>query len=117
MHGKVCYVELPAVDAATSARFYEEAFGWKTRVRGDGALAFDDATGYVSGAFREGRTPSDPGLVVYVMVDNIDAAIARVEELGGEIVQPLGADGRELTARFRDPGGNVLGLYEEPRES
>jgi hypothetical protein len=40
-----------------------------------------------------------------------------VEELGGEIVQPLGADGAELTARFRDPGGNVLGLYEEPRET
>jgi predicted enzyme related to lactoylglutathione lyase len=115
MHGKLCYVELPAADPEASARFYEEAFGWTSRRRGDGALAFDDTAGQVSGAFREGRTPSDPGLVLYVMVDDIDAAVARVEELGGEIVQPVGKDAPELTARFRDPGGNVLGLYEEPR--
>jgi predicted enzyme related to lactoylglutathione lyase len=55
--------------------------------------------------------------VVYVMVDDIDAAVARVEELGGDIVQPVGVDAPELTARFRDPGGNVLGLYEEPRQA
>jgi predicted enzyme related to lactoylglutathione lyase len=114
-HGKLCYVELPARDAEESARFYEQAFGWESRRRGDGALAFDDPTGEVSGAFREGRTASDPGLVLYVWVDDIEAAIARVQELGAEIVQPLGADAPELTARFRDPGGNVLGLYEEPR--
>jgi hypothetical protein len=29
-------------------------------------------------------------------------------------VQPVGGDPGELTARFRDPGGNVLGLYQEP---
>jgi hypothetical protein len=30
-------------------------------------------------------------------------------------VQGVGADPGELTARFRDPGGNIVGLYEEPR--
>jgi predicted enzyme related to lactoylglutathione lyase len=114
VHGKLCYVELPADDPATSAHFYEQAFGWQSRLRGDGALAFDDTTGQVSGAFREGRSASDPGLVLYVMVDDIAAAVARVEELGAEIVQPVGVDAPELTARFRDPGGNVLGLYQEP---
>jgi hypothetical protein len=29
-------------------------------------------------------------------------------------VQPIGGDPGEKTARFRDPGGNVLGLYQEP---
>ncbi|MGH9859555.1 MAG: VOC family protein [Candidatus Acidiferrales bacterium] len=33
---------------------------------------------------------------------------------GGEIVQPIGADAPEITARFRDPAGNVIGLYQEP---
>jgi hypothetical protein len=33
---------------------------------------------------------------------------------GGEIVQPIGVDAPEVTARFRDPGGNVVGLYQEP---
>jgi hypothetical protein len=29
-------------------------------------------------------------------------------------VQPIGGDPGETTARFRDPGGNVIGLYQEP---
>jgi uncharacterized protein len=33
---------------------------------------------------------------------------------GGRIVQPMGADAKVLTARFADPDGNVLGLYQEP---
>jgi hypothetical protein len=37
-----------------------------------------------------------------------------VKANGGEIVQPIGGDPGEMTARFRDPGGNVIGLYQEP---
>jgi hypothetical protein len=29
-------------------------------------------------------------------------------------VQPIGADAPEITARFRDPGGNMIGLYQQP---
>jgi predicted enzyme related to lactoylglutathione lyase len=47
------------------------------------------------------------------MVDSIAATIDKVVANGGEIVQPVGADAPEITARFRDPGGNVIGLYEE----
>jgi predicted enzyme related to lactoylglutathione lyase len=116
-HGKICYVELPTKDVERSAAFYRSVFGWKTRTRGDGALAFDDATGAVSGSWVRGREPSGPpGLLVYIMVDNIDEAVAAVAKHGGEIVQPVGADAPELTARFRDPGGNIIGLYEEPRK-
>lgn len=116
-HGKICYVELPASDVERSAEFYRSVFGWKTRQRGDGALAFDDASGAVSGTWVRGRKPSGPpGLLLYVMVDNIEAAAEAVVDNGGEIVQPIGVDAPELTARFRDPGGNLLGLYEEPRK-
>jgi predicted enzyme related to lactoylglutathione lyase len=48
------------------------------------------------------------------MVDNVARSIDLVLENGGEIVQPIGVDAPEITARFRDPGGNVLGLYQEP---
>jgi hypothetical protein len=48
------------------------------------------------------------------MVDDIEAAIAAVVSHGCTIVQPLGVDARELTARFRDPSGNIVGLYQEP---
>jgi predicted enzyme related to lactoylglutathione lyase len=42
------------------------------------------------------------------------AAVAAVVAHGGEIVQPIGADAPEITARFRDPAGNVIGLYQHP---
>ena len=114
-NGKICYIEIPSSDIARSAAFYTEVFGWKTRRRGDGHIAFDDTTGQVSGTWLLGRPPStQPGLLVYIMVDSVAATVETIVAHGGEIVQPIGADAPEITARFRDPGGNVIGLYQEP---
>jgi predicted enzyme related to lactoylglutathione lyase len=114
-NGKICYIEIPAVDIDRSADFYTKVFGWTTRKRGDGHLAFDDATGQVSGTWVTGRPPSPtPGLFIYIMVDDVNVSIDAILANGGEIVQPVGADAPEITARFRDPGGNVLGLYQQP---
>jgi hypothetical protein len=117
-NGKICYIEMPAVDVQRSADFYAKVFGWNIRRRGDGAIAFDDTTGQVSGSWTIGRPPSaQPGLLVYIMVDSVVATIDAVRAHGGELVQPIGADAPEITARFRDPGGNVIGLYQEPNRS
>src|SRR5947209_1310090 len=114
-HGNICYIEIPATDIARSSEFYKHVFGWNTRKRGDGAVAFDDVTGQVSGTWVLGRPPATtPGFLIYVMVNNVAAMLDRIVENGGEIVQPIGVDAPEITARFRDPGGNVIGLYQEP---
>lgn len=114
-NGKICYIEIPAIDIEHSADFYTKVFGWSTRKRGDGRLAFDDTTGQVSGTWVTGRPPSaTPGLMVYIMVDDVNVTIDAINANGGEIVQPVGADAPEITARFRDPGGNVIGLYQQP---
>ena len=114
-HGKICYIEIPAFDVAKSSRFYTGVFGWKTRTRGDGATAFDDATGNVSGAFVRLRRPSRrPGALVYVAVGDVSKSVKAVVQHGGKIVQPIGVDAPEITARFADPAGNVLGLYQDP---
>jgi uncharacterized protein len=114
-NGKICYIEMPATDIRRSAEFYRRIFGWNIRQRGDGATAFDDAVGEVSGAWVLGRPPSPaPGLLVYVMVDSVAKTVEAVVANGGDIVQPIGADAPEITARFRDPAGNVIGLYQEP---
>lgn len=116
-NGKICYLEMPTTDIARSADFYRRAFGWNIRKRGDGATAFDDTTGEVSGAWVLGRPPAaQPGLLFYIMVDSVAAALDAIVAAGGQIVQPLGADAPEITARFRDPGGNVIGLYQEPEK-
>jgi predicted enzyme related to lactoylglutathione lyase len=117
-HGKICYIEIPAIDVNRSADFYSAAFGWNTRKRGDGHLAFDDATGQVSGSWVSGRkAATEPGPLIYIMVDDIAAGVAAVIAAGGKIVQPVGVDAPELTARFSDPAGNVLGLYQQPKQS
>src|SRR3989449_8921153 len=114
-NGKVCYIEIPAADVERSAAFYEEVFGWRLRKRGDGHTAFDDAVGEVSGTWVTGRKPwSEPGLLFYIMVDSVAATIDAVVANGGVLVQPIGADAPEITARFNDPAGNVIGLYQEP---
>src|SRR5437879_5545478 len=113
-NGKICYVEMPALDVHRSSQFYEKVFGWKLRKRGDGAIAFDDGVGQVSGAWVKGRPPATPGLLIYIMVDSVAATIEALTANGGELVQPIGVDAPEITARFRDPGGNVMGLYQQP---
>jgi len=114
-NGKICYVELPAVDIARSAAFYASVFGWKMRQRGDGSTAFDDATGAVSGAFVLGRpSVGVAGLLVYVMVDDAAATLAVILANGGRSAQEIGMDAPEITARFLDPAGNLMGLYQEP---
>ncbi len=114
-NGKICYIEIPATDVPRSAEFYQQAFAWSIRKRGDGATAFDDGVGEVSGVWVLGRPPAmTPGLMVYIMVDSVEATIEKVVAAGGVIVQTIGADAPEITARFRDPAGNVMGLYQEP---
>lgn len=93
----------------------QKVFGWSIRKRGDGSTAFDDTVGQVSGTWVLGRPPgAQPGLLFYVMVDSVAATLETIVANGGEIVQPIGADAPEITARFRDPGGNVIGLYQHP---
>lgn len=113
-NGKICYIEMPATDAARSAEFYQKVFGWNVRKRKDGSIAFDDAVNQVSGTWLKGRPPQgNPGLLVYIMVDSVAATVDAIVANGGEIVQPVGGDAPEITARFRDPAGNVIGLYQE----
>jgi len=69
----------------------------------------------VSGTWVLGRPPATaPGLLVYVMVDSVAATLDVIIGSGGQIVQAIGADAPEITARFSDPAGNVIGLYQEP---
>jgi predicted enzyme related to lactoylglutathione lyase len=114
-NGKICYIEMPATDTVRSSNFYKQVFGWNIRKRGDGSTSFDDTTGQVSGAWVLGRPPgTEPSLLFYVMVDSVAATLDAIVANGGEIAQPIGADQPEITASFRDPAGNVIGLYQQP---
>ena len=111
------YIEIPAADVHQSAAFYEKVFGWNIRHRESSRPSFDDAPGNISGAWVTGRSAwREPGLLPYVWVDSIDATLAKVKASGGELVQAPHPDepgGNCFIATFRDPAGNLIGLYQE----
>jgi predicted enzyme related to lactoylglutathione lyase len=113
---RLCYLEIPAADVQASAKFYEKVFGWNIRHRETDHPSFDDATGDVSGSFVTGREIAHaPGLLPYIWVDGIDATLKLVAEHGGVMVEEPHPDspGGCWIASFRDPAGNVMGLYQE----
>jgi predicted enzyme related to lactoylglutathione lyase len=113
-NGKICYIEIPAEDVAVSSKFYADVFGWKLRTRGDGEIAFDDGVGQVSGTWVTGRKAmSNVEIVIYVMVDDIKASVAKVKECGGKIERDVDMNAREKFAWFKDPAGNVMGIYQQ----
>ena len=113
-NGKICYLQIPTRDIQKSADFYRRVFGWSVRQRGDGSTAFDDGVGEVSGEWVLNRQPTEPGVLVHIMVDSVAKTLELVLANGGEVVNPIGVDAGEITAHFRDPMGNVFGLYQEP---
>ncbi len=114
-HGKICYVEIPASDVSRSATFYHRALGWRIRERDDGDVSFDDTVNGVSGTWVRGRKPQvSPGLLLYILVDDVVASLEAVLANGGRAVRRTRAHAPEFSARFRDPAGNVLGLYQQP---
>src|SRR5947207_3398555 len=101
-NGKICYIEMPATDPASSADFYRKTFGWNIRTRDNGSIAFDDGVGEVSGTWVMNRpAASQPGLMLYIMVNDAVAMVEAITANGGTIVQPIGGDAPEITARFK----------------
>jgi len=114
-HGKICYIEIPADDPSKSAEFYKSIFPWHIRSDNEDNAAFDDGVEVVSGMWEPGLQPhTEVGLLIYIMMDDVAATIKKIQAAGGKIVQPIGGDAPEITARFSDPFGNIWGLYQEP---
>jgi uncharacterized protein len=124
MTGRIVHFEIPFDDGDRARGFYQDAFGWNIQHIPD-----MDYTIVTSGPTTEQGMPSEPGFinggmlgrdvgpaagpVVTVDVDSIDAALEKIEKLGGSTVlakQPVGGMG--FAAYFKDPEGNVIGLWE-----
>ena len=113
-HGCISYLHIPAIDAQRSAAFYGQVFGWDIRGRDTDHPRFDDPRGQISGAWVTDQAVSrEPGLLPYIYVDGIHDVLKQVVEQGGEIVKAPYPEGNLWVATFRDPAGNVIGLFEE----
>lgn len=126
--GKVSYIAIPARDPITSGVFYEAVFGWtlsapdEARVawtlgpRDNERVPFSDVAGGLAGAFVATRGASPDGVVLYVYVEDLDGALREIEARGCEVIEPAQSDGGVRTALFRDPGGNVIGIWQVPAD-
>lgn len=116
------WIEIRTGDIEKAAHFYESLFGWKIteKVAADGSPFWIFDTGgepRVENLCRGGiwlKPAGDAlGVVVYILVDDIETTLKKVTELGGRIADPKSPQGRAYKAYFTDPSGNLLGLWEE----
>ena len=119
--GDWCHIEFLTTDAARSKRFYGEVFGWQ----------FEDIPGadYVNvktsedgieggiGGVAEAlglKPPAPNGMYAYLLAPDMDTTLAAIERAGGEIVIPkTDVLGMAEFAHFRDPDGNLIGLWRD----
>ena len=123
---KVVHFEIPADDLDRAKNFYGSVFGWElqTMPMNEGEYTsvkttdVDEQTQLPTepGAINGGMFLRDERLtspVITIDVDGIDDALKQIEAEGGSTVAPRTAiPGMGAFAYFKDPEGNVLGLWE-----
>jgi predicted enzyme related to lactoylglutathione lyase len=114
MPGQMVHLEIPAGDTGKAREFWSGLFGWQWQ-EFEGSpteyhmTQFSETTG---GAIFEPDPPEKRGPRVYFDVDDIQAAHARVRELGGEADDALPVPGMGWFATCRDTEGNDFGLWQ-----
>ena len=110
----ITYVHIPASDVHQAAEFYRDCFGWTINDLESERPSFDDASGNVSGAWiTDHSAATEPGLLPYIYVAEIEATVARISAHGGAMITHPYPEGKLTVATFRDPAGNVLGVWHD----
>ena len=111
-HGKLSYLQIPTKDALALSAFYANVFGWQ--VDGNPShVSFQDASGDLIGAFMPDRTiANEAGFLPYMSVNNVNKALRQIEANGGTTVREPYPEGGLMVATFRDPDGNLLGIWQ-----
>ena len=112
--GALSWDELASPDLEASARFYSELFGWKVEpIEGMEMpyMTIKNAADWNNGGMRPKMEAEPPHWLVYFGTEDIDARLAKAEELGG--TQILGATdiGMGKIGVVQDPQGAVFALY------
>jgi uncharacterized protein len=117
MAGEVAFFELGVEDVERGRVFYEGLFGWRFEP-GPSGEGFAIDAGRVPGGMHGGDKGAAPYL--FFQVDDMDAALARVRELGGVVEEMDVEGGEESVARWgrfklcRDDQGSPFGLHQPP---
>ena len=114
----VVHFEIGCRDGAKTQDFYAKLFDWRMEAYGPAKMISTGSTTGIQGHINSlGHEPHNY-TIFYVMVDDVAAALAKAQSLGGKkIVGPMPVPGGSLFAWFADPEGNTIGLYGEPKKS
>jgi predicted enzyme related to lactoylglutathione lyase len=112
--GALVWNELASPDLDASSAFYDSLFGWKTTPFEDSPTPYLSIKngGASNGGMRELDSPGmPPNWMVYFGVQDIDAGLAKVKELGGMVhAGPIDIQMAKI-AVVQDPQGAVFALY------
>jgi uncharacterized protein len=103
----IVHFDVSGPDEEALHRFYSGALEWEVQPQGPGYALVKTPDGGPDGSLVERE---DASLTLGVAVDDIDAAVARVEQHGGEILMPPTDNGWVMKAIVADPAGNRLSL-------
>jgi predicted enzyme related to lactoylglutathione lyase len=111
-HHSIDYVEIYVDDVAAAKQFYGGVFGWRFNDYGDGyaAIQSPDGDGEIGGITTGEQRGGAP--LVLVISEDLDGSLQAVTGAGGEMVEgPFDYPGGRRF-HFRDPSGNVLGVFQ-----
>lgn len=112
-HHEIHYIEIVVTDMAEAKRFYQSAFGWKFTDYGPDYAGIQKSGGSESGGLRLGTEVTTGGPLVILYSNDLEATLASVAEVGGQIVQdPFEFPGGRRF-HFLDPSGNELAVWSE----
>ncbi|MBY0422010.1 MAG: VOC family protein [Parvularculaceae bacterium] len=115
----VAYVEIPVADMDRAVAFYETVFGADfTRETVDGyemaLFPYTEGAGGASAALAKGDVyvPAKTGPIIYLAVDDIDAALTRATARGAPILFEKKNVGHAIIAEIEDSEGNRIALMQ-----
>jgi len=118
MGNKVCHIEFACKDTKATAEWFSKLFGWSTSHMMDDYTLFQTEEGGLGGGFRKFRDGEGPGtgtVCVYIEVEDIEAKLAAIEQVGGKTAIPKTPISPEhgFFAIFHDPDGVTYGLWSK----
>ena len=116
VEGLVSHIELFSSDPQRSSEFYSSILGWECKeyeLAGERYMGWRCLDGGVPGGFRRMENGQRPATVNYVKSYDMDGVLRKVEERGGRVtLRKTHIPGIGHIARFIDPFGNILGVFE-----
>ena len=113
MAGEIVHFEIPADDTGQAREFYGGLFGWQFKnFPGPSEYWMGEIVPQQSGVAITNMEPGKKGSRAYFSVDDINAGVARVKELGGQAGEAMPVPNMGWFSTCTDPHGNEFGLWQ-----